>query len=123
MASSNAPLVFVQGPYLVRSAEYDEKKKTLHLTGDEEESKNITVFGPEKLCSITWNGEKVHIEAHGGGMYLASIEGPKGFKLPPLGPWKWADSLPEVKSDYEPSDKAWVGKLHGTFSSQEMVPV
>lgn len=102
--------MFVQGPYLVRSAVYDEKKRVLHLTGDEEETKKITVFGSKKLRSITWNGEKVPIKSHNGPIYTVSIKGPSKVTLPDLGSWKWADSLPEIAKDYETSPEAWVGK-------------
>ncbi|KAK7428226.1 hypothetical protein QQZ08_005292 [Neonectria magnoliae] len=100
--------VFVQGPYLVRSAVYDAKKRVLHLTGDEEKAKKITVFGPKKLRSITWNGEKAPIRSHNGPVYTVSIKGPSKFKLPALGSWKWADGLPEIAKDYETSPEAWV---------------
>ncbi|KAH7022014.1 family 35 glycosyl hydrolase [Ilyonectria destructans] len=100
--------VFVQGPYLVRSAVYDEKKRVLALTGDEEEAQTITVFGPEKLRSITWNGEKVPIKSRDGPVYVASIKGPSTVKLPALGPWAWAGSLPEIANDYKPTSDGWV---------------
>lgn len=82
----------------------------LALTGDEEEAQTITVFGPEKLRSITWNGEKVPIKSRDGPVYVASIKGPSTVKLPSLGPWAWADSLPEIANDYKPTSDGWVGK-------------
>ncbi|KAF4121682.1 Beta-galactosidase, domain 2 [Geosmithia morbida] len=101
--------VLVQGAYLVRSAGYDEKKKVLHLTGDEKKSQSVTVFGPRKLHSITWNGERATVKNHDkSGIYTVVTQGPSKFELPTLGPWKWASSLPEIEEDYEPSGKAWV---------------
>ncbi|KAH7137451.1 family 35 glycosyl hydrolase [Dactylonectria estremocensis] len=100
--------VFVQGPYLVRSAEYNKKKRVLALTGDEEEAQTITVFATEKLHSITWNGEKVPIKSRDGPKHVVTIKGPSKFKLPALGPWEWADSLPEIAEDYEPTSDGWV---------------
>ncbi|KAI9170926.1 putative beta-galactosidase B [Paramyrothecium foliicola] len=104
--------VFVQGPYLVRSASYDKAKHALHLTGDEEESTTVTVFGPRGLCSIWWNGERVPITSKNGGMYVIEVEGPAEFKLPTLGPWKSTDGLPEIRDDYSPDSPAWVDADH-----------
>lgn len=113
--------MFVQGPYLVRSAVYDEKKKTLHLTGDDEEATSVTVFASKKLRSISWNGEKVAIKSSHGGMYEFSIDGPASFELSPLGGWKWADSLPEITKNYTLSKDVWVGKYsHIQVFSQEL---
>jgi hypothetical protein len=107
----------VQGPYLVRSAHYDKEKKALHLTGDEDESKSITVFAPPKLCSITWNGDKVAISARNGNMYVVDIKGPEtDFELPALGPWTWADGLPEISEGYEADSDAWVGTFNAPYS-------
>ena len=102
--------MFVLGPYLVRSAVYDKKKKTLHLTGDDEEATSVTVFASKKLRSITWNGEKVATKSSHGGMYEFSIDGPARFELSPLGGWKWADSLPEITNNYTLSKDVWIGK-------------
>ncbi|KAH6880351.1 family 35 glycosyl hydrolase [Thelonectria olida] len=100
--------VFVQGPYLVRSAEYDKKKQILNLNGDEEETKQITVFASKKLRQITWNGKKVPIKSHKGPVYVITVDGPSSFVLDPLGPWSVADGLPEIGEDYSPSSDAWV---------------
>lgn len=112
MDLANSIIVFVQGPYLVRSASYDKAKHALHLTGDEEKSTTMTVFGPRGLCSIWWNGERVPIKSKNAGMYVVEVEGPAEFELPTLGPWKSADSLPEIQEDYKADSPAWVGKLH-----------
>lgn len=70
----------------------------------------MTVFASKKLRVITWNGDKVAIESSSGGMYKFSIDGPASFELPALGGWKWADSLPEIATNYTLSKDAWVGK-------------
>lgn len=100
--------VFVQGPYLIRSAAYDPNTKTLAITGDEEEATTMTIFAPRSLDSISWNGEKVHIKSQNDNMYVVSVEGPASFELPALGPWRYTDSLPEIASDYSPTSAAWV---------------
>jgi hypothetical protein len=111
--------VFVQGPYLVRSAEYDSGSKTLHLTGDEEDAQSATIFAPEAVETITWNGEDVTIESKSKGTYTVSIRGPAEFQLPTLGPWKSVDSLPEIRSKYDATGEAWVGK----FSFPQTMPL
>ncbi|KAI6778661.1 beta-galactosidase B-like protein [Emericellopsis cladophorae] len=100
--------VFVQGPYLVRDATYSDDGKTLHLTGDEEEDHELTVFATKKLCGITWNGEKVEIKSRNGGLFVAEAKGPGKFELDPLSGWEWTDSLPELASNYTLSDDVWV---------------
>lgn len=103
--------MLVDGPYLVRSATWDSETRSLELYGDLDQPTTLTVFGPESLCSIKWNGEKVKIEAREGLKYTATLEGPPEFELPPLGPWRYEDSLPEISTDYEGTSSVWVGKF------------
>lgn len=107
---TNALLVLVQGPYLVRSAVYDEKKQVLSLGGDEEEARKITVFASKNLRRITWNGKKVPIKSRNGPIYVVAIDGPESFELDHLNSWKWTDGLPEIGSDYSPTSEGWVGE-------------
>ncbi|KZL72031.1 beta-galactosidase B (glycosyl hydrolase family 35) [Colletotrichum tofieldiae] len=100
--------VFVQGPYLVRSASFNETGRSLALTGDADKETTITVFASASLCSITWNGKKVELISRDGNTFTAKIEGPAKFEVPALGPWKVHDSLPEIATDYEATSKSWV---------------
>ncbi|KAK1986708.1 family 35 glycosyl hydrolase [Colletotrichum cereale] len=100
--------VFVQGPYLVRSASLDEAGRSLALSGDADKETTMTVFAPASLCSITWNGNKVEILSRDGNAFTARIEGPVKFEVPALGPWKVHDSLPEIATDYEATSDSWV---------------
>ena len=102
--------VLVGGPYLARSATRDSESRSLDLHGDLDQETTLTVFGPESLCSIKWNGEKVKIESKEGLKYTALLEGPPDFELPKLGSWRYEDSLPEISNDYEASSSVWVGK-------------
>lgn len=104
--------VFVQGPYLVRSASFNETGRSLALTGDADKETEITVFASASLCSITWNGKKLELVSRDGNTFTAKIEGPATFDLPGLGPWKVHDSLPEIAKDYEATSESWVGKLY-----------
>jgi hypothetical protein len=97
----------VHGPYLVRHAAV--KNGQLNLEGDLDQSTEITVFASESLKSISWNGEKVKVSSKEGHKYTIKAKGPSKVKLPKLESWKYADSLPEIKSDYKTSPSAWVG--------------
>ncbi|KAH0423248.1 beta-galactosidase b [Colletotrichum camelliae] len=100
--------VFVQGPYLVRSASFNETGRSLALSGDADKETTITVFASESICGITWNGKKLEIASREGNVFTAKIEGPAEFSLPALGPWKVHDSLPEIAIDYKPTSDSWV---------------
>lgn len=97
----------VHGPYLVRHATV--KDGQLNLEGDLDASTEITVFASESLKSISWNGEKVKVSSKEGHKYTIKGKGPSKVKLPNLESWKYADSLPEIKSDYKTSSSVWVG--------------
>ncbi|KAJ2896575.1 beta-galactosidase B-like protein [Zalerion maritima] len=113
-ALDNRPLVLpentilVHGPYLVRSASYHSRARTLEVNGDEEEATTMTVFAPPGIRSIYWNGDKVRIVSRDGNMYTVALPDPGSFALPSLGPWKSTDSLPEILTGYSPTSAAWV---------------
>lgn len=108
--------VFVQGPYLVRSASISPED-TLQLTGDIEDStQSITIFAPP-VSSVTWNGKPLTITSKDGNMLTATVQGPSTFTLPSLGPWKWHDSLPEIQSNYSTSPGVWTTADHTNTSN------
>ncbi|KAK6224828.1 glycosyl hydrolase family 35 [Colletotrichum tabaci] len=110
--------VFVQGPYLVRSASFNETGRGLDLRGDADKETTITVFASASLCSLTWNGKKLEILSRDGNIFTAKIDGPPKFELPALGPWKVHDSLPEIATDYEATSDSWVvADKNTTFNS------
>ncbi|KXH35121.1 glycosyl hydrolase family 35 [Colletotrichum simmondsii] len=100
--------VFVQGPYLVRHAAFNETGRSLALSGDADQETTITVFASESICGITWNGKKLELLSREGNVFTAKIEGPAKFEVPALGPWKVHDSLPEIATDYEATSDSWV---------------
>lgn len=101
--------VLVQGPYLVRSASLDEKKRKLSIYGDLDQETQVTVFAPESLKTITWNDKRVKITSQKGNLYTIKLDKPSKFKLPSLERWKYTDSLPEIKTDYKTSSTTWTG--------------
>ncbi|TKW48480.1 putative beta-galactosidase B [Colletotrichum tanaceti] len=115
--------VFVQGPYLVRSASFNETSRGLDLRGDADKETTITVFASASLCSLTWNGAKLEILSRDGNVFTAKIGGPPTFELPALGPWKVHDSLPEIAVDYEATSDSWVvADKNTTFNSVKPAP-
>ncbi|KAH6951533.1 glycoside hydrolase superfamily [Fusarium avenaceum] len=112
--------VLVHGPYLVRHATV--KNGQLNLEGDLDASTEITVFASESLKSISWNGEKVKVSSKEGHKYTIKGKGPSKVKLPKLGSWKYADSLPEIKSDYKTSSSVWVVADKKNTTNQVLVP-
>lgn len=108
---NHATTVLVQGPYLVRSASLDGKKRKLDIYGDLDQATQMSVFAPESLKTITWNDKKVKITSKKGNLYTVKLDKPSKFQLPSLGPWKYTDGLPEIKADYKTSSKAWTGRF------------
>ncbi|KAH8682618.1 putative beta-galactosidase B [Xylariales sp. PMI_506] len=103
--------VLVQGPYLVRSAAL--KKDTLALTGDVANATSITVFAPQSVRTLTWNGKPLSLKYSTiAGVLTASISAAPQFTLPKLSGWKYADSLPEVQTNYSATSSAWVAATH-----------
>ncbi|ROW02998.1 hypothetical protein VMCG_05753 [Cytospora schulzeri] len=108
--------VLVQGPYLVRSASISANT-TLQLTGDIDNStQTITIFAPS-ISSVTWNGKPLTITSKDGNMLTGTVQGPPAFTLPPLGPWKWHDSLPEIQPNYTTSPAVWTTADHTNTSN------
>lgn len=105
---SNLYLVFVQGPYLVRSAQIDGS--TVALTGDIVNSTTLEVFAPKAVKSINWNGKLLKSSKSSYGSLRASLESPKAVQLTALNTWKSNDSLPERFADYDDSGIAWTGE-------------
>ena len=104
--------VLVGGPYLVRSARISGS--TLALRGDLERDVRLIVIGPSTIRSMTWNDETVFLDwaaqsaltAQGGligDVYMRRVS--TGISVPPLGNWRYADSLPEITRDF--SDATW----------------
>jgi hypothetical protein len=104
---SNKALVFVQGPYLVRSAQI--MGSTVALTGDIINSTAIEVFAPNVVKSVSWNGRQLRVLKTSYGSLQATLPKPDSIRLPDLNSWKFNDSLPERFPEYSDSGIAWVG--------------
>ncbi|KAB8201123.1 putative beta-galactosidase B [Aspergillus parasiticus] len=98
--------VLVHGPYLVRSARLEGCD--LKLTGDIQNSTEVSIFAPKSVCSVNWNGKKTSVKSAKGGVITATLGGDAKFELPTISGWKSANSLPEIAKDYSATSKAWV---------------
>lgn len=100
--------VLVGGPYLVRNATISQG--TLELNGDLNASVPLTVYAPLSVLGVKWNGKLVPTVGLGTGILKGQLTESssvkKGVSLPKLTGWKYADSLPEVQSDFDDSD--WI---------------
>ncbi|KAG2354709.1 glycoside hydrolase family 35 protein [Suillus spraguei] len=111
--------ILVGGPYLVRNATITGS--TLALRGDLNDSVQLTVIAPDDVKSVTWNGIPIsadvaaasNLTAQGG--FVAQLNPSStvlGFTPPALTNWKYADSLPEIRSGF--SDADWTLANHTT---------
>ncbi|EGN93829.1 glycoside hydrolase family 35 protein [Serpula lacrymans var. lacrymans S7.3] len=111
--------ILVGGPYLVRNATITGS--TLNLRGDLNDSVRLTVIAPETVTSITWNGMDIsadvaatsNLTTQGG--FVAQIQPASGISsipVPTLSNWKYANSLPEIQSNF--SDASWTLANHTT---------
>lgn len=104
--------VLVGGPYLVRNATISGS--TLAIRGDLNGSTTLTVIAPPEFSRVTWNGIPVLVDIRAS-RSLTSVVGFVGqlkmlvssgsVDVPKLQNWKFANSLPEVQSNF--SDEAW----------------
>ncbi|OBZ71548.1 putative beta-galactosidase A [Grifola frondosa] len=102
--------VLVGGPYLVRNASISHGE--LALRGDLNVSVPLTVIAPSSVTAISWNGERVPVDATttsaGRGFltgHLTLSSSVKSIEAPTLGGWRFADCLPEVQPGF--SDEDW----------------
>lgn len=111
--------ILVGGPYLVRNATISGSK--LALRGDLNGSAPLTVIAPSGIKSLTWNGKSVSLDPRAsssltqiGGFVstLRTTVSASSVKVPALGDWRYADSLPEIHSGF--SDSNWVVANHTT---------
>ncbi len=102
--------VFVQGPYLVRTASL--AGNTLSISGDSINATEVEIFGPQAAKSVVWNGRKLDTSKTSYGSLKAQLAAVKkdAVQLPSLSKWKSADSLPEIMPGYHDSGPAWVGE-------------
>ncbi|EJC98868.1 glycoside hydrolase family 35 protein [Fomitiporia mediterranea MF3/22] len=108
--------ILVGGPYLVRNASISGSE--LRLQGDlnATDSTTLTVIAPPEVSSVFWNGRNVHTtkdsasSATSRGGFIAQLQPYVSISVPELSGWRFADSLPEVQSNF--SDADWTIANH-----------
>ncbi|KAL5482805.1 hypothetical protein ACEPAI_9400 [Sanghuangporus weigelae] len=111
--------VLVGGPYLVRNATISGSQ--LQLRGDLNESVLLTVFTPEEVTSVTWNGQEIEPLNSAGstpGSFTAQLSmnlSSTAITVPQLTNWKFAGSLPEIQANF--SDESWTIANHTSTNS------
>ncbi|KAI1333569.1 glycoside hydrolase family 35 protein [Xylariaceae sp. FL0016] len=101
VANSTSKVV-LNGPYLVRSASFDEGE--LSIQADFNKSTTVEIIGaPAEVTKLNVNGQELTLEGATANFTLADPT----ITIPSLSDldWKYIDSLPEVQSDYD--DSAW----------------
>ena len=98
--------LIVKGPYLVRSATLSGN--TIDIKADFNVSAQVEVLGapPAAKLSINGNGLAAYTTAWGAQTVTVALEEPH-LELPSLSAlnWKYTDSLPELRADYD--DSLW----------------
>lgn len=103
--------ILIGGPYLVRSASITGTE--LALRGDLSEGARLTVIAPNRIRSISWNGELISGDLASVGGFVGQLElgtGFGGIKVPELKDWKYKDSLPEIGRRFD--DGTWAVANH-----------
>ncbi|KAK7049803.1 hypothetical protein VNI00_005233 [Paramarasmius palmivorus] len=111
---TNDPLVsaeqvlFVSGPYLVRSANIDGEEVV--VSGDVDSETELEVFVPSSVDSIRWNGRVLDAKKTSYGSLKVKLAKP-GLDVSSLkqslvlSGWKYSPALPEASADYD--DGRW----------------
>ncbi|CAN9306741.1 unnamed protein product [Alternaria alternata] len=98
--------IFVQGPYLVRSASISGG--AVSVIGDNANATTIEVYAGSGADTISWNGKELATTKTPYGSLTAAIDGTKDrdVTLPELSNFKAAESSPEIQPSYD--DSNWV---------------
>ncbi|KAL5335776.1 hypothetical protein BJX70DRAFT_401332 [Aspergillus crustosus] len=97
--------ILVQGPYLVRSASIHGD--TVEILGDNANTTSLDVYtGNPHITKIKWNHKTIPTKKTAYGSLKGQVPGAEDaqISLPPLGPWKAQDTLPEINPDYDDSN-------------------
>jgi beta-galactosidase GanA len=95
--------VLVRGTHLLRTATSLKGGRTLALTGDNADDKNIEVF--TSAGHVTWNGRTVNTRTAGTGSLTGKIPVAAPIHLPSLTSWKHAEESPEAAPGFD--DSSW----------------
>ncbi|KAJ1568828.1 hypothetical protein HK096_005177 [Nowakowskiella sp. JEL0078] len=102
--------LLIRGPYLVRSAEFDELDGVVKIRGDLDSRTSVEVFGPSKNFKIEFNGKLLkNTYTTEWGSIATSLNGPPiSVKLPSLVSLKPIPIAPPPESSIEFDDSKWI---------------
>ncbi|EPD63722.1 beta-galactosidase [Streptomyces sp. HGB0020] len=111
--------VLVRGTHLLRTATSRDGGRTMALTGDNADDKNIEVF--TSAARVTWNGRTLNSRTSATGSRTATIPVAAPVHLPALTEWKHADESPEAApgfddTSWQVADKATTNSVSGITS-------
>ncbi|MCI3244231.1 beta-galactosidase [Streptomyces spinosisporus] len=95
--------VLVRGTHLLRTATSRDGGRTMALTGDNADDKNIEVF--TSAARVTWNGRTLNSRTSATGSRTATIPVAAPVHLPALADWQHADESPEAAPGFD--DTSW----------------
>ncbi|MET7689563.1 beta-galactosidase [Streptomyces sp. NPDC005483] len=95
--------VLVRGTHLLRTATSLNGGRTVALTGDNADDKNIEVF--TSADHVTWNGKALKTRATDPGSVTGKIAVAAAVHLPALTNWKHAEESPEAATGFD--DTSW----------------
>ncbi|MFF7133157.1 beta-galactosidase [Streptomyces sp. NPDC008196] len=95
--------VLVRGTHLLRTATSLNSGRTVALTGDNADDRNIEVF--TSAARVTWNGRKVETRATDTRSLTGRIPTAAAIHLPALTNWKHAEESPEAAPGFD--DTGW----------------
>ncbi|MER6738403.1 beta-galactosidase [Streptomyces puniciscabiei] len=95
--------VLVRGTHLLRTASSLDGGRTLALTGDNADDKNIEVF--TSAGHVTWNGRTLKTRATDTDSLTGTIPVAAPVHLPTLTTWKHAEESPEAAPGFD--DTSW----------------
>lgn len=101
---TTAGTVLVNGPYLVRKSIVNGD--SIALQGDTHDKTSLSVYAPEGIKNVTWNGNKVNTKDSNGWLD-SDINGVDNsqVKLPELKNWKYQNASPESSLNFD--DSTW----------------
>lgn len=119
-SSPSKSSVIVRGGYLLRSAQVSGE--VLNLVGDLNTTTQFELIHDptNKVCSLTFDGETLHSRRSSIGNIVATATyAEPSISTPDFGnrPWKFLDSLPEIKSNYD--DSMWTFCNHTSTTNPQ----
>ncbi|WP_073498487.1 beta-galactosidase [Actinacidiphila paucisporea] len=109
--------VLLRGSHLLRTATSGDHGRTVALTGDNADDKDIEVF--TSADRVSWNGRALKTEASATGSLTGQIPVAAPVQLPSLTNWKHQEESPEAAAAFD--DSSWQVAAKTTTNSSSGV--